>query len=171
VADVLRYGARIAGALAAAHHAGIVHRDLKPANVMVTEKSGVKLLEPTTAETALTVANAVQTRSGLVIGTFAYMSPEQARGEPVDARSDIYAFGVLLHEMIAGRRPVDAPALPPATPRDLQRIVVRCLKADRDDRFQAMDDVRMALEDVEVAPAMATSTSGSARSPAAIPCG
>jgi serine/threonine protein kinase len=172
LADAVRFGIRIAGALAAAHHAGIVHRDLKPANVMVTDKNGIKLLdfgvakllEPATGDNAVTGPIVANTRTGLVIGTLAYMSPEQARGDKVDARSDVYAFGVVLHEMIAGLRPSGgAVTLAESVPRDLRRIVARCLQPERDERFQSMDDARMALEDAEIAPPAAASPAGARR--------
>jgi serine/threonine protein kinase len=106
LADAVRYGAQIADALAEAHHAGIVHRDLKPQNVMLTRR-GVKVLDfgiaKFTQEDSLT-------RTGAIIGTAAYLAPEQLAGEPATACSDIYALGVLLHEMLAGRRP--APGMP-----------------------------------------------------------
>jgi serine/threonine protein kinase len=148
LADAIRVAIRIAGALGAAHRAGIVHRDLKPANVMLTEAGGVKLLdfgvakltEIASPDAGTTLAHA-HTQTGMVMGTPAYMSPEQARGEKVDARSDIYAFGLLLREMMKGR---------PCG--DVHRIVARCVEPDLERRFQNIDDVRIALEDAALDP-------------------
>ena len=160
--DTLRYALLIAGALAAAHDAGIVHRDLKPGNVMVTAKGQIKLLDfglaklterTDTNESLATATCGPETRVGMVVGTAAYMSPEQAQGTKVDPRSDIFSFGVLLYEMITGRRPSAGASPDPisAAPRDLRKIVARCLQPDPSRRFQVMDDVRMALEDVDLA--------------------
>ena len=114
VDEALREGVQIADALAAAHARGIVHRDLKPGNVMITP-TGVKVLDFGLAKQATTgdghaeasdpTAADVRTTLGQVLGTVGYMSPEQAEGEPVDARSDVFAFGVVLYEMLCGRRP------------------------------------------------------------------
>ena len=117
--DTLKYSIQIADALARAHSAGIVHRDLKPANIIVAEDGRVKLLdfglakltektaESDTATATITAHESPQTEEGTIVGTVAYMSPEQAEGRKVDARSDIFTFGSVLYEMVTGRRPFD----------------------------------------------------------------
>ena len=147
------YGAQIASALAAAHVKGIIHRDLKPGNVMVT-KAGVKVLDfglaKSTQDESLTVANAV-------LGTPAYMAPEQRKGEACDARTDIYSLGLVLAEMAIGTRPQpgERPALGPL-PVKLAHVIEGCLAQDPDDRWQSARDVKSELEwsartDLEVA--------------------
>jgi serine/threonine protein kinase/Tol biopolymer transport system component len=195
--DNLNYSIQIAGALARAHSAGIVHRDLKPANIIVSEDGRVKLLdfglakltEPAVDSEAATATIAapdrLQTQEGSIVGTVAYMSPEQAEGLKVDARSDIFSFGSVLYEMVSGRRPFEGATrmstlsailerepqplaeLAANLPADLEKIVSRCLRKDRSRRAQHIGDIKLALEELQEdsASGKLSSVSGAAPAP------
>jgi serine/threonine protein kinase len=175
VAEALSIAARLVDGLDAAHEKGIVHRDLKPANIKVTPEGGVKILDLGLAKSAGTLANALHsssltmdgTQSGTVLGTPAYMSPEQARGLAVDKRADIWAFGCVLYEMLTGRRAFggetvsdaiakiigvepDWTALPEATPPSIRLLLRRLLAKDQKTRVRDIGDVRFFLDDVHV---------------------
>jgi serine/threonine protein kinase len=173
---VVKYGIQIAAALARAHAAGIIHRDLKPSNLIVTPEGRVKILDfglakhvGRTEASADDAARSVRqlTDERTIVGTVAYMSPEQAEGPNLDSRSDIFSFGTILYEMFAGRRPFvgnselstiakivsENPAplgqLSTELSPDLAKIVARCLRKDPARRFQHIGDVKVALEDVQ----------------------
>jgi len=137
--EALRYAAQIASALAAAHERGIVHRDLKPGNIMLT-KSGAKVLD---FGLATWEGDDSLTGSRMVIGTPAYMAPEQREGTPADARTDIYSFGRVLYEMLTGVRP--ASPRKPVPSRRLERIVSRCLELDPTSRWQSATELEQEL--------------------------
>ncbi|HZQ55366.1 MAG TPA: serine/threonine-protein kinase [Bryobacteraceae bacterium] len=139
------YGAQVADALAAAQAKGIVHRDLKPANIMLTE-SGVKVLDFGLAKST---ADEGLTRSRVVMGTPAYMAPEQREGKECDARTDIYALGFVLYEMATGKRWVTGVRLTEELPPALARIVSKCLENDRDLRYQHASEIRAALDSLK----------------------
>jgi serine/threonine protein kinase/Tol biopolymer transport system component len=175
--EVLKYAIQIADALAAAHAVGIVHRDFKPGNVMVRPDGRVKVLdfglaklvddEVSGEDLTLSPADRPQTAEGTLVGTAAYMSPEQAEGRAVDARSDIFSFGAVLYEMLTGRRafhgdsqvstlaavlrsdPRPASQIVEGLPAEAERLVTRCLRKDPERRFQHMADLKVALQDLK----------------------
>src|SRR5205085_8831472 len=140
VDEALRYAAQIAAALADAHERGIVHRDLKPGNIMLT-KSGVKVLDFGLASRE---GDDSLTGSHMVMGTPAYMAPEQREGKPSDARTDIYSFGRVLYEMLTGARAAaERKSLPSRPP---EQIVARCLETAPARRWQSATELVRALE-------------------------
>lgn len=176
-AEICDIGIQVASALVAAHSAGITHRDVKPENIMVRPDGLVKVLDfglakltesPSTGvseydPTALT-KRVVDTDPGVVMGTVSYMSPEQARGTEVDARTDVFSFGVVMYEMIAGRvpfdgatfgdvitsilakRPMPLARFAPEVPAELERIVSKALAKDREERYQSVKDMLIDLK-------------------------
>jgi serine/threonine protein kinase/tetratricopeptide (TPR) repeat protein len=159
IEQALPLALQIVSALEAAHQQGILHRDLKPLNIMVTHEGTAKLLDFGLAKLVGMDADVTRTQDGTVLGTPAYMSPEQAHGQPLDARSDVFSFGAVLYEMISGSRAFagDSTAAvlsavlrddprPIEAPPTLERIVRRCLAKQPQHRFQTMQEVRIALE-------------------------
>jgi serine/threonine protein kinase len=166
--QALKIAVQIADALAKAHAAGIVHRDLKPGNVMVSPEGRVKLLDfglaKLSAAADMAATEQPATRPGMLMGTPQYMAPEQIEGKPADARTDIFAFGMLLYEMLTGRRAfrgdsqvstlaailnTEPSPLGGATPRDLEKLVQRCLRKDPARRYQHIGDVEVELEELK----------------------
>ena len=147
LAETIRYGSQIAEALAVAHAQGIVHRDLKPGNVMLT-KSGVKVLDFGLAKSGIDPS---VTAAGAVMGTPAYLAPERLEGKEADARSDIYALGLVLSEMLTGKRSAVLDHVPAA----LDRVIKRCLEPDPDQRWQAARDLKWELESAASSPDVA----------------
>src|SRR5439155_2992525 len=151
-------GEAVAGALTFAHAQGIVHRDIKPANIMITTGGQVKVMDFGIAR-AITAGDTL-TQTATVLGTATYLSPEQAQGEPVDARSDLYSLGVVLYEMLTGQPPFagdsavsvaykhvrEDPTLPsrlnPEVPSGLEAVTMKCLAKNPDNRYQSADEVR-----------------------------
>ncbi|HEX5044842.1 MAG TPA: protein kinase, partial [Candidatus Polarisedimenticolaceae bacterium] len=192
VAETTDVARQIAEAVEAAHDQGIIHRDLKPANVKLTPEGKVKVLDfglakaldpgasgvPGSDSRMSPTVTSLGTVAGLILGTAAYMSPEQAKGKPIDRRTDIWAFGCIVYEMLAGRRPFEgegisevlaavimAPiafdALPPSLPAQLRNLVRRCLERDPRKRLRDIGEARLVLEEIQTGgpePSMAAGT-------------
>ena len=182
LAETLRISLQIAQALEAAHERNIIHRDLKPANVKITSEGAVKVLDFGLAKALQDESNSSvavsqsptlsigATKENVILGTAGYMSPEQARGRPADRRADIWAFGVVLFEMLSGRRVFEGETvtdslvnilerepdwnlLPGRTPIAVRKLLRRCLTKNPKDRLQAIGDARLALEEIIANPA------------------
>ena len=181
--EALPIARQIAEALEAAHERGVIHRDLKPANIKLRPDGRVKVLDfglakavetdPTTSLTlsiSPTTTSPAATRAGMILGTAVYMSPEQARGKALDKRSDIWSFGCVLYEMLAGTRPFDGEsvtdvlariierepdynALPATVPPTIRRLLRRCLEKDRHQRLPDIGAARLDIDEVRAAPA------------------
>jgi TolB-like protein len=168
--QILKYGAQIADALAAAHARGIIHRDMKPANILITSRGDAKILDfglakrhDSVFDSSAETATIELSEPGTVQGTAAYMSPEQARGEALDPRSDLFSFGAVLYEMTTGKRPFEGRThavifnsiltgipTPPSqfrehVPQDLERILDKALAKNRDERCQSAAEVKADL--------------------------
>ncbi len=178
--EALDVGIQVASALCATHDVGIVHRDIKPDNIMLRRDGIVKVLDfglaklgprerqPMTTDSLAPTQNMINTAAGMVLGTAQYMSPEQARGFNVDARTDIWSLGCVLYEMISGRQPFPGPTpidimsgilhsepeslLPhlSAGPRDMDRVISRSLRKDREERYQTVKDLMIDLKDLKL---------------------
>jgi eukaryotic-like serine/threonine-protein kinase len=166
--ETVELARQVASGLAAAHQAGIVHRDLKPENIMVTSQGVAKVLDfglarqlgPMAASASEDTRTVALTQEGSLVGTLAYMSPEQARGQAADARSDIFSFGAVLYEMLSGKRAFhrgtaadtlsavlkeDPAELPESTPAGLRQVTLHCLEKRPEQRFQSAQDLAFAL--------------------------
>jgi len=180
VEEALEICRQIAEGVEAAHEKGVIHRDLKPANVKVTPEGKVKILDfglakAFEAETPVTdisqspTLTEEMTRAGVILGTAAYMSPEQAKGKPVDKRADIFAFGAVLYELLTGKRAFEGETitetlgaiihkepewdlLPGATPSLIRSLLRRCLQKDQDRRLRDIGDVKIEIEDALAEP-------------------
>jgi serine/threonine protein kinase len=174
VGEVLDVAAQIASALQAAHEAGIVHRDVKPENIMLRPDGFVKVLDFGLAKLApdqvvlslkAPTGSTVKTNPGVVMGTAAYMSPEQARGAEVDARTDVWSLGVVLYEMVAGRPPFEGEtqshvivsileselpiSVDAGVPAEMEQIISKALRKDRAERYQTAGDMALALKSLK----------------------
>ena len=199
--EALPVARKIAEGIEYAHERGIVHRDLKPANVKLTADGGVKVLDfglakaiagdpsgsgPTSTPTVMPTLTSMGTVAGMILGTAAYMSPEQARGGTIDRRADVWAFGAVVFEMLTGRRafegdtvsdtlasvlraPVEWDLLPTTTPPSVVRLLKRCLERDSKKRLRDIGEARIALDSVGADPENAPQPAAAAAGPAKRP--